>query len=477
MKTSNGKNLKINAALNVCKQLASVVFPLITFPYVTQTLGAECYGQVTFTASIITYISLIAGMGITNYAIREGSRLREDRSAFNNFINEIVTLNVVAMLFSYVILAMIIMYYHDVKTYRLLLLIQGISVFFGVIGCEWLNVIYEDYAYITIRYIAVQVIAVLLIRIAVKEPGDIYKYALISQFATVFANFSNIVHFRVRRGIGFKLVFRRSIFSHLKYVLLLFANAVSMLIYVNSDVTIIGVLCGNSAVGIYSVAVKIYTIVKQLLNAMLVVAVPKLARWTGKRQQDEVSGQLNELLSGLLVFLFPVIVGLFSLSGPIVLFLSGPEYETAETALRILAITLLFSTGVCFYSNLVLIPNNMENEILKATMISAAMNIILNLAFIPKFGFNVAAITTLFSEAFSMIYMFTVSRKVYSPSVLGSIIKSGISGLIVFACCYVIKGMQLDVNRTVIFAVAASALCWGVYWLLIKAVGRAKKLR
>lgn len=66
------KSLKINTVLNVIKQLCSVLFPLITIPYVTRILQATNYGKVNFGSSIVSYFTLIAAFGITNYSIREG---------------------------------------------------------------------------------------------------------------------------------------------------------------------------------------------------------------------------------------------------------------------------------------------------------------------------------------------------------------------------------------------------------------------
>lgn len=466
MKNSS-KQLRNNAILNVLKQLATVVFPLITFPYVTKTLGAEHYGQVNYTASLISYVALIAGLGINNYAIRECSRLRDNKSDLDRFINEIITLNGLAMIVAYVLLAIMIVYYHSIPTYQILLIIQGISVLFTVVGCEWLNVVYEDYAYTTVRYILFQGLAVCLTFLSIKSPRDIYKYAVISQLATVLGNIANIVHFSKKWNIRYRPILSSAIFKHLKSVLILFGNAVSMLIYVNSDITLIGIMCGDTDVGIYSVAVKIYTIVKQLLNAMILVAVPRLARWTGTKSKEEVSGQLNEMLKIMVVVLIPAIVGLFSLSNPIVVQMSDVEYETASGALQVLSVTLLFSVGVCFYSNLVLIPNNMENQILRASVISALINLTLNLLLIPKYGFIAAAYTSLASEAFMALYLVMVSRKKYFPDIGVIFFLSIISGLLVYMCCGAVELLKYGNLLRIILSIIVSVVSWGMFWLTI----------
>ena len=77
----------------------------------------------------------------------------------------------------------------------------------------------------------------------------------------------------------------------MKPILLIFASSFAITIYVNSDTTILGILTSDYHVGIYAVATKIYTMVKSVLAAILLVSVPRLSRYAG--MQDRVNfGQL-----------------------------------------------------------------------------------------------------------------------------------------------------------------------------------------
>ena len=75
-------SLKKNAILNVIKQILKIAFPLITFPYVSRVLLEDNFGKYNFSLSIISYFQLIAGLGISSYAIREGARIRDDKKRF-----------------------------------------------------------------------------------------------------------------------------------------------------------------------------------------------------------------------------------------------------------------------------------------------------------------------------------------------------------------------------------------------------------
>ena len=56
--------------LNAVKGLLGILFPLITFPYISKVLGVENIGKYNFAYSIINYFVLIAGLVISTYDVR-----------------------------------------------------------------------------------------------------------------------------------------------------------------------------------------------------------------------------------------------------------------------------------------------------------------------------------------------------------------------------------------------------------------------
>ena len=64
-------------------------------------------------------------------------------------------------------------------------------------------------------------------------------------------------------------------------------TAISNMIYLNSDVTILGLMKNAYVVGIYSVSAKVYSIVKTVISAVLIVTVPRLAMLFGEKRIKE----------------------------------------------------------------------------------------------------------------------------------------------------------------------------------------------
>lgn len=63
-------SIKKNFIMNVILTASSLIFPLITFPYVSRILLPEGTGRVAFVLSIISYFSMVASLGIPTYGIR-----------------------------------------------------------------------------------------------------------------------------------------------------------------------------------------------------------------------------------------------------------------------------------------------------------------------------------------------------------------------------------------------------------------------
>lgn len=73
------KSLKVNFVMNIILTLSSFIFPLITFPYISRILLPAGTGKVSFAASIISYFSMFAQLGIPTYGIRICASVRENK--------------------------------------------------------------------------------------------------------------------------------------------------------------------------------------------------------------------------------------------------------------------------------------------------------------------------------------------------------------------------------------------------------------
>lgn len=243
----------------------------------------------------------------------------------------------------------------------------------------------------------------------VRTQDDVLIYAGI---VTLSATGSNVLnYFHSKRYCKIKLTKEIDWKQRLKPILFLLATSLTVTIYVSSDTTILGFLCDEYTVGIYSVSVKIYTTVTTLFSSILVVSLPRLSALLGQDSEDAFNRQASDVYATLLTFVTPAILGILLLREPIILLLSGDAFLPASSSLALLAIALFFCMGAWFWGQCIMLPLKKDAANFRITIISALLNIGLNFILIPVWKENAAAFTTILAEGFSFFGCRHIGRK------------------------------------------------------------------
>ena len=458
------KSLTVNAFLNSIRSVLGIIFPLITFPYVSRVLSVDGIGKYNFSYSVMYYFLIIAGLGISTYAVREGAKYRDNKKRMQQFANEMLTINAWSTLIAYLLLFTCLLVFVKLHNYLACILIYSLQIGFTFIGVEWLFTIYEDFLYITIRSILFQLISLILLFVFVRNSDDYLKYAAITVFSSVGSNYLNFI--RARKLLQIRLIWKLDWRTHIIPILILFASNIANFIYVNSDITILGLMKSNYIVGIYTISSKIYTIVKTVIAAGLSVTVPRLALLYGKGRIREYQLTLSKLVNSLLLLTLPVMTGLIMLSKEVILIISGPHFSRSIISLRILSLTYLFSVMAWILNDCVLIPFKQEKRVLISTSLSALFNIIFNIILIPYLDENAAAISTLLAEIcmFVLNYYFSkemVKQIFISKNFLKNFIESvlGCIGIIMvcFVCLNIFRSLIIVTIFSIIFSIIVYA--------------------
>lgn len=462
------KSLTINAVLNILKTVLSLIFPLVTLPYINRVLQVETIGVYNFSNSIVSYFLLLAGLGVSTYAIREGTHYRENKLEITRFVSEVFSINVYSTIITYILLFASLFFIPKLSDYSFAILILSVEIVFTTIGVNWVCNIYEDFLFIAIQSIGVQIVSFILVLIFVKTPEDIYKYIFIIAFSKSASNLINCIYIK-KKYCHFSFVPKCNLKRHFKPIMVMFSTSVAITVYVSSDTTMIGFLLSDYDVGLYSTAAKIYQIVKNILAAVLIVFVPRFALLLKNSDKRTVSDLFSKVFNILIVMIIPATVGLFITSKDVIRLVAGDEYIDGTGSLRLLCIAISFSLISTLYSSCVLIPIKKENIVFKATAISAVVNILLNIFLIPLLGINGAAITTIIAEVIVCIISFVASRNIVKLNNVVYNLFSVIIGClgIILVCFFVYKYIEQYVIR-LLLAVLLGCIVYGFILLITK---------
>lgn len=448
------KSIQLNAVLNGLKTVLTIIFPLITYPYAARLLGASNLGKVDFSNSIVSYFILIAGLGIATYAVREGAYFRNDDAKLSKFSSEVFSINVISTAIALILLALFVLFFKRINSYADLIFIQSIMIIGNLVGVNWLFSIVEDYLYITVRTLIVYILAIILMFVFVRNKDDYLYYAATTVIANAGANFFSFFHARKYVKIHFTL--HLNLNYHIKPIMILFLTTITATIYVNSDKTLIGLINGDYYVGLYGVAVNVYTILKNTLAAVILVTLPRLTSYVANGDSRDYHLLSDKLLKVTVLLLFPIVCGIIVTAPAVVVLIGGSKYSDASLSLQILSLSLIFATLAIYITNVVLLPYKLEKVNLFASIISAVVNIVLNLFILRFFQQNGAAFTTLIAEilmfAIECYYArryirFNVSKRFIYSLILGCASIFGVSYII----SRIVNGMFIVLLLEIVF--------------------------
>lgn len=393
---SSGTSVKRNALLNVIKQACTVIFPFFMFSYASHVLGAEKIGAYTFGQSVISYFACFAASGISDYAVREAAIVRENPGKLGKLADEVFSIQLFLSVFSYAVLFILLGLCGKLHPYQHMILIQSIQIFLSAVGADWVNTAFEDFSYLTVRYLVMASACTAAVFWFVKGPEDLYRYTWLSMMCAAGGNVWNI--FYIRRYVKLGLTVHLNLKKHLPPMLMLFFNSIALVIYLNSDITILGMYAQDAAVGSYSVPTKIYLMAKSMINAVIMAAVPGLSHTAATKKTGDSSRMLSGMADLLCMLLIPAAAGIFCEAENLIWLAGGSGFLGGTTVLRIYSITIVPAVGACFFSYAVLVPLHMEKYFLLSTIMAAALNIGMNFCLIPRWGMSGAALTTLLAE-------------------------------------------------------------------------------
>lgn len=390
------KSLRINFLMNALLTMSSFIFPLITFPYISRILLPVGSGKISFATSFVQYFNMFAQLGIPVYGIRICAQVRDNRKELTRTAHELLFLNILMGLISYIILGVLIVTVPRLRQERTLYIIISFTIVLTAIGMNWLYQALEQYTYITIRSIIFKIIAILAMFLLVHEQEDYVIYGAISIFAASASNICNFIN--IHKYIDLKFVGKYNIRRHIKPVLVFFAMSCATTIYTNLDTVMLGFMKTDEDVGYYNTAVKIKSILVSLVTSLGAVLLPRASYFIKQGNMSEFKRINKKALNFVLLVSCPLTVYFIMFAKAGIFFLSGKEFGGSILPMQIIMPTLIFIGVSNILGIQMLIPLGKEKIVLYSEIAGAAVDLIINALLIPRYASAGAAIGTVAAE-------------------------------------------------------------------------------
>ena len=423
MKKLEKDSLPLNFILNSLLALFSMLFPILSFPYVSRILHPEYVGRVSFAESLVAYFLLFSQMGMPTYGTREIAKVRSDRNNLIKISSQLFLINFFMAICSYTILIVASCCIPRLREDGILLLIMGLSLFLNAMGMEWLYKGLEQYGVLAKRSFMFKILSLVSIFLMIHREEDYMKYGFLYMLA---AYGSGIINFGAAyrtylkgylRGKGIVGDLKEAFQKHLPHIAVFFAMTCATTIYTHLDTVMVGAISGNTELGYYNAAVKIKTLLVAVTTSLGVVLVPRITQCIMERN----AGALRRYTR--ITLIFTASFSLLSLAffeffaTQSILLLSGQEFLPAVPSMKI----IMFTVPLIGFSSLtgmeIMVPFHKEKIVLYSEVFGALVDFAMNLMLIPIYGAVGAAIGTVVAEfcvlAFQAIYI-VCKRKEFS---------------------------------------------------------------
>lgn len=389
-----------NFAFSAVLTAANFVFPFIVYPYVSRVLGVDNIGACNYVDSIVNYASLISMMGVVIVGTRNIAKARGDKSRLDATFTALVFINLIFTTIATVALVVATYTIQSLAPYRQMLLIGIIKLWGTFFLIEWLYKGLEDFKYITIRSIIVKAAFAVSVFALVKEQSDYVLYFLLMCLMEVGNAVFNCV--RARKLVKFEFDMH-SVVELIGPFLILGVYIALNSMYTTFNVIYLGYVYGDTEVGYYTTAHKIFKILLAIYTAYSTVVLPHASSLIEQGRHEEFKGLIKKSVDGLMLFSLPVVAFAVIYSAGIVEVISGPGYEGAIVPMMIV-MPLVFVIG---YEQIlvvqILTPLVTDSVILFNSCIGASVGIVGNILLVGRYAAVGSALVWLLAEVAVLI--------------------------------------------------------------------------
>lgn len=380
---------------------ASYVFPLITFPYVSRTLGASGIGANNYVDSVINYILLFTMLGINTTGIRSIASAKGDRDVLSRAFSSLIIINFLTTLFGILLLWVLVFCIPQFYEYRQYFLVGTCKIIATFMLAEWFYKGREDFKYITQRSLIIKLFYVVSVFVFIRSESDAILYYALTCFSVVVNALVNIIH--TRKFVYFTLR-DVEVLRYLKPMCVIGCYIIFTSMYTSFNVAYLGFVTNVEQVGYYTTATKFHTIVISIFTAFTGVMLPRMTSLLSQDNFLKFKTYILKSQTFLIAFSIPIIMFCSVFASDIIRLLAGKGFENAVLPMKII-MPLVFVIGYGQISVIqILNPLRKDSIVMRNAILGAIIGISLNILLVPQFEAVGSSIVWLVSEVSIIIF-------------------------------------------------------------------------
>jgi O-antigen/teichoic acid export membrane protein len=437
------RNTGIQIAGDAVGKIATLAFYVI----MARELGVEEFGQFTFGLSVGLLLAIIVAFGLDEITAREVAR---DRAAGDPLLWAGLVVKLVFGAAAVIVAAVIASVAAPPGTGVLVVVVLTVAAVVEVLSQSPQALLHgrEHMAPIAWSFAAQRVVTAVAGITALALGVGVLSVAVIYLGGTFVLATLSVAALRSR---GIRPAFALSYRTAARLVRMSFAIGLSGIFAVavfRIDATMLGLLQGQSAVGLYGAAYRPFESTLTVTFSFVGAVSPVLARLT-PASAPTISAAYELAAKALVAVLLPLGLGFVLFAGTVIDLLFGPSYADAASALALLGGAAALY-GVTYLAGFVLLSQDRQAVIPVVTATALLLNVAGNLVVIPRWSYDGAAAMTSVTEVLLAAAMTTFAVRatggISAPRVLiGPVLACGVIGLVALMAGTGLFGLGLSI--------------------------------
>ena len=324
-----------NTTMLLILNIAKMIFPLITLPYLTRVLSTENYGVVAYVRSVMIYMQVFVEFGFSLSATKDIVRAKNNKNEIGRITGNVLFGNLLLSAVGTVMLIPVVCFIPVLKGYGLYVFMSQIAVVLSCFFVEYLFIGMEQMHILTIRFVVMKLISTSLIFVLVKGADDLLWIPILDILgygvAAVFSMFQiKKLEIKIQTdGIKYALESIKSSFYY-------FLSNIASTAFNVLNTLVIGIYASATDVAYWSVCLQLISAVQYIYTPISNGIYPEMIR----TKRIDIIAKISKVFMPIVVAgcVFTIFVAKYALA-----IVSGTEYMAAAPILVRLTPVLFFS--------------------------------------------------------------------------------------------------------------------------------------
>lgn len=324
-----------NTIMLYIMNIAQLILPLVTLPYLTRVLTVDNYGVVNYVKSIMTYMQIIIEFGFILSATKDIVKAGNDKKIIGEITGNVILGKILLSMLSLIVLIIFTIFVPILKNNVAFTMLSFIPIFLSTFLIDFFFRGIEKMEVITIRYIVMKSISTLLTFLFVRGNGDLLMIPILDIIGNVAAI---LLVWKEVYKLGIKLSFGtiKDIWDSIADSFLYFISSMASTAFGALNTLLVGILLSSKEVAYWSLAMQILGAIQALYTPINNGIYPEMVK---ERKFSLIIKVIKIFMP--VVFIGCLIILLFS--KPILFVIGGRKYLEMSYLIKLLIPVIIFS--------------------------------------------------------------------------------------------------------------------------------------